>query len=635
MLLRLTWSDPEGTEHALVATGPVARIGRNETAELCIRDARVSGTHARLVRRGEAWFFEDLASRNGSLIERDGQQQVARPNVPLPLQPGDRLLLGDRVAPVSIDVSVASLSASAAAPEATVVASEAIAARPDALQLLDPPTLRSLFRLLEDLAEPSEPSEVMGRVADTVGARFEGLVELRVLLRQPGGEIRTVFQRNIEGAGDAPPAPPAALLDQAMRGGELLLLRPDGRQTPSRGPHRARHATVVLAPLRAGAEALGVLCVRAHRATFGPPQLAWLGIVSLHLAASLARAHRYRRLLDTESQLLEENAHLRAAVALRRPIIGRSEALQRALTQLAQVATTDTAVLLLGETGTGKELAARYVHAHSRRHAGPLLPLNCAALPAQLLESELFGHCRGAFTGATRDHRGIFEAAEGGTVLLDEIGEMPLELQVKLLRVLQEHEVRPVGSNRTRSVDVRVVAASNRDLRAEAEAGRFRQDLYYRLAVFPVCLPPLRDRSGDVDLLAEHFREAFSARHGRWIPGFSLEALEQLRAYPWPGNVRELEHAVERAVIVTPDGEPVHREHLSPEITGAPADGPAGAAAELPRGRLREVMEQLERRVVLRELEEHGGNRTHTAAALGISRQALQVKLRRWDLISE
>jgi len=632
MRLRLTWSDADGQARSLLAAGPEVRIGRSQAAELCIRDSRVSAVHARLVRRQGTWFVEDLGSRNGSLLERACEQQVARANVPLELQAGDRVLLGDRIDPVAIDVALSRASEAAPAPEATVVASQAIVRGRDALQLIDPAALLSLFRLLEDLAEPKEPAEVMGRVADTVGARFGGLEELQVLLRQPDGPARVVFRRSSEGSERPAGGPAAALVERALCDGELLLLRPDGRVAPGARKVQARRASAALAPLLAGSDPLGALFVQVEPGALGPEQLAWLSIVSLHLAASLSRAHRYRRLLASEAHLREENATLKAAVALKRPIVGQSTALKEALAQLAQVAATQTTVLVLGETGTGKELAARYVHAHSTRREGPLLPLNCGALPAQLLESELFGHTRGAFTGATRDHAGIFEAARGGTVFLDEIGEMAPELQVKLLRVLQEHEVRPVGSTRTRPVDVRVVAASNRDLRKEAEAGRFRQDLYYRLAVFPVRLPPLRERSGDVDVLAEHFREAFCARHGRWLPGFSQEALQQLRAYAWPGNVRELEHAVERAVILTPDGDPIQRSHLSPEIGGAPPQPPT-ADAELPRGPLRQVMEQLERRVVLRALEEHGGNRTHTAVTLGISRQALQAKLRRWDLI--
>jgi transcriptional regulator with GAF, ATPase, and Fis domain len=214
------------------------------------------------------------------------------------------------------------------------------------------------------------------------------------------------------------------------------------------------------------------------------------------------------------------------------------------------VAPTDAAVLILGESGTGKELVAREVHRRSGRSARPLIKVNCAAVPRELYESEFFGHARGAFTGALRDRAGRFELADGGTLFLDEVGEIPLELQAKLLRVLQEGELERVGEERTRRVDVRLIAATNRDLRAEAEAGRFRQDLYYRLSVFPIELPPLRRRVEDIPPLAEHFLALAARKLGRPKPRLTLADAQRLQRYRWPGNVRELQHVIERAVII-------------------------------------------------------------------------------------
>ncbi len=232
------------------------------------------------------------------------------------------------------------------------------------------------------------------------------------------------------------------------------------------------------------------------------------------------------------------------------PIIGTSPAVRHMLDRIERVADTDVTVLVTGESGTGKELVARTLHARSDR-TGPFLALNCAAIPAELLEAELFGHAKGAFTDAKRDRDGIFVRAEGGTLLLDEIGEMPLEMQVKLLRALQERRVRPVGANRERSFDVRIVAATNRDLEAEVAAGRFREDLYYRLNVVPVHAPPLRERGNDVLLLASHFIKTWSARFGKPVKGLKAEAAAWLLAQEWPGNVRELENAVQRAVALS------------------------------------------------------------------------------------
>jgi PAS domain S-box-containing protein len=237
-------------------------------------------------------------------------------------------------------------------------------------------------------------------------------------------------------------------------------------------------------------------------------------------------------------------------------IIGNSEVMLRLLRDVESVAATDTSVLILGETGTGKELIAHAIHDRSQRHDKPLIKVNCAALPATLIESELFGHERGSFTGATAKRSGRFHLADGGTIFLDEVGELPLELQAKLLRVLQEGEFEPVGSSKTIKVDVRVIAATNRDLSKSVVAGQFREDLYYRLNVFPITVPPLRDRREDVALLANAFLARSLQKFGRTMAPFNAEAVARLNAYDWPGNIRELQNVIERAVIVSEDGRP-------------------------------------------------------------------------------
>ena len=281
-------------------------------------------------------------------------------------------------------------------------------------------------------------------------------------------------------------------------------------------------------------------------------------------------------------------------------IIGRSEKLAEVLAELRQVAPADTTVLLLGETGTGKELFARALHKASRRQGKPLIKVNCAAVPAALIESEFFGHERGAFTGATAKRDGRFTLADGGTIFLDEVGELPIELQGKLLRVLQEGEFEPVGSSRTRKVDVRVVAATNRDLSRATADGKFREDLFYRLSVFPVTLPPLRERGDDVVLLAEEFARQFAARAGRKLAPLSPEAVVRLRSYSWPGNVRELQNVIERAVITARGGQlnldrALPAANLAEEADGPVADPPgvltAKELARLERDNLRRALE--------------------------------------------
>ena len=337
--------------------------------------------------------------------------------------------------------------------------------------------------------------------------------------------------------------------------------------------------------------------------------------------------------------LVRENARLRdelevalnalrreAAEARTRPLtftglIGADRGLQAVVALTRRVLDADTTVLLLGETGTGKELFARLIHANGPRASRAFVAQNCGALPEGLLETELFGHVRGAFTGATADRRGLFEQADGGTIFLDEVGEMSPAMQLRLLRVLQEGEVRRVGATRATKVDVRVIAATNVDLEAEIREGRFRQDLYYRLNVFPIRLPPLRERVEDIPALAEYFLTIFRERARRAVPGISPDALRCLRAYPFPGNVRELENEIERAVALVDDGQPIGVEHLSERLR-------ATTSAAAPPVTLNEAIEQLKRRMIEDAMRECG-SKTRAAERLGLTRQSLQQMLRR------
>jgi PAS domain S-box-containing protein len=309
-------------------------------------------------------------------------------------------------------------------------------------------------------------------------------------------------------------------------------------------------------------------------------------------------------------------------------ILGRSDSVARVLAELRQVAPTDTSVLILGETGTGKELFARAVHEASRRRGKPLIKVNCAAVPAALIESEFFGHERGAFTGAIAKRDGRFTLADGGTIFLDEVGELPLELQSKLLRVLQEGEFEPVGSSRTRKVDVRVIAATNRDLRQATADGRFREDLYYRLNVFPLALPPLRERGDDVVLLAEKFARQFAARAGRELAPLSSDAAARLRSYSWPGNVRELQNVIERAVI-TARGDRLNLEQALPATS--PAQAVVRSLGDTAPLLTAKELEGLERANLQRALEATGGRIAGDSGAarlLGMAPSTLASRLK-------
>ena len=345
-----------------------------------------------------------------------------------------------------------------------------------------------------------------------------------------------------------------------------------------------------------------------------------LEMEALHLAVD--RAIQHQRLREEVKRLTEEVGHARTAGEL----VGKSLAMRKVYDLIHRVSNTDSSVLLTGESGTGKELVARALHSQSDRANRPFIAINCAAVPADLLESELFGHVRGAFTDAKTSRKGLFERAHGGTVLLDEIGEMPMAMQPTLLRVLQERRLRPVGGSTEISFDTRILAATNRDLDSDVEEGRFREDLFYRLNVVEIHVPPLRTRGNDILQLAQHFVDVLSERMGKPVEGITAEAAKKLLDYDWPGNVRELENAIERAVTLTR----FHRITVEdlPERIGAYQStriNPIDVDAEqvLP-------LEELEKRYIERVLKVVGGNKTRAARLLGLDRRTLYRKLERY-----
>jgi len=309
-------------------------------------------------------------------------------------------------------------------------------------------------------------------------------------------------------------------------------------------------------------------------------------------------------------------------------IVGESPALEQVLAMAERAAQSRVGVLLEGETGTGKEVLAHAIHARGPRASQPFLAVNCAALPETLLESELFGHVKGAFTGADRSRLGLFREADGGTLFLDEIGETTPNLQAKLLRAVQDGVIRPVGGSDSHQVDVRVIAATNRDLRQESEAGRFRLDLYYRIRVFPIRLPPLRERAGDVALLAKYFLERLSRQEGKHLRGFDPTTLALLERYAWPGNIRELQNEIHRLVLYVNAGQRITIEVLPPWIVGQAAAAPATDGRSL-----KEVLHEVEAAVINQRLRQHGYRREATAKSLGVTREWLWAKIRQLGLV--
>jgi two-component system response regulator AtoC len=361
------------------------------------------------------------------------------------------------------------------------------------------------------------------------------------------------------------------------------------------------------------------------------------GLEAVALRAMTAGPYGFPERLEPLAELRPRLRPVEAPPGAARSFVAQSAPMRRLLADVARVAPKDVTVLVRGETGTGKELVASMVHAQSRRASGPLVRFNCGAIAEELAEAELFGHTRGAFTGATQSRRGFFAEADGGTIVLDEIGELPLRLQPKLLRVLQEGEIQPVGSARVEKVDVRVVASTHRDLEAEVRAGRFREDLYYRLAVVELVIPPLREHREDVPALADEFTRRYAARFR--VDGVTLSSalVEKLRHADWPGNVRQLENAIARMVALGTGGE------LGPEAFSEPPRPPTIVADEgnapdpsedsdVEGGSLRAQLDALERALIITTLAATGGNQTETARRLGVGRTSLFDRMKKYGL---
>lgn len=378
---------------------------------------------------------------------------------------------------------------------------------------------------------------------------------------------------------------------------------------------RARRTSFLCVPLMHGERPMGA--ISADR----------VGATDAELASSLAALEVCAALLHgTLLQWVREDAsEAQSAPSPRRApsgVVGASKAMQRVYEAVEQVATTDTSVLVLGESGTGKELVAQAIHDASPRSTGPFVRVNCGAIPEGLVESELFGHERGAFTGAVQQRLGRFELADGGTIFLDEVGDLPLAMQVKLLRVLQERTFERVGSSATQSADVRVVAATSRDLEQRVADDSFRLDLYYRLNVFPIRVPPLRERGSDIVALTDHFVALHNKRHLRTVRRVATSALDALLAYHWPGNVRELENCVERAVLVSTD-DVIHAHNLPPSLqTGATTGTEAGRDLQV-------QLDNLERALILDALKAERGNMTRAAKRLNVTERIMGLRVKK------
>ena len=528
-----------------------------------------------------------------------------------------------------------------------------------AVVLLAVPTIagarRRADRLVESLLFPAQRArrEVLRAAAAELG-RLRGPDELlhflRDVLKRGLGCDRL---RVVTGSADHPltevsplePAQPLVLapadpLYVAIRRGVPVSATaapaPDRRGASRAAVHRsAELGTALVVPLPPAAHGIGALLLgeRDDGRLYTNDDEALVATLAGHAAAALENAHAVQSLRALEQRLREENVHLREVARLDPALgdlVGRSDAMQAVVAQIRQVAPTDSSVLVQGETGTGKELVVRAIHALSRRRDRVLVQVACAALPEPLLENELFGHERGAFTGADERTLGRLEIADGGTVFFDDVDTLPLGVQAKLLRVVQEGELQKLGGTRVVRVDLRVIAATNRDLQEAVTAGRFREDLYYRLNVVPICIPPLRERREDIALLVEHFLRARSAPLDRTVRAIAAEAMAELQAYEWPGNVRELRNVIERALVMHSGSVLRLPAPLVPPASQA-ADA-EGRADEVGTAPLAELLRRYRRLLLDEAMTRAGGNQQEAARLLGLHRQSFARMRRDLDL---
>jgi transcriptional regulator with GAF, ATPase, and Fis domain len=625
-------------------TGATATIGRSPASTVVVTDYHLSGDHAQITQIGEHYVFRDLRSTNGSAVERDGRRIPidASARWELALADGDVLLLGNRNDPVRISVRIGD-EVDEELPD-RLIASRSIMDLPQVADQLEgePAEALRVYKALQPLGARLEPNEVIEAVVNATFELLPRATHVAILLRSETDKDRFALavSRQRPNAAAAPPTAPdpvrasravlrRVLADRAA----VLTANAQEELSTSESIMGGQILSMLAVPLWRGDDIIGLVQAdnRASVNMFTDRDLEVALLLGAQAALAVDNATLVQRLRLAEERARGENVYLKRRETKIKfdNIIGESPAMKAVFSQLERVIDTRATVCIEGETGTGKELIASAIHYQSQRRDKMFVAQNCAALPENLLESELFGHKRGAFTSADSDKKGLFEIADGGTLFLDEMGEMPMSLQAKLLRVLQEGTIRAVGATSEKQVDVRIICATNRDLSAEVEKGRFRQDLYYRLMVFPIKLPPLRERREDIALLAGHFIKRYAEEYRVDLPGFTQDALDALASYNWPGNIRELENEIQRIVIQAESGHWIEVTDLSPRLRKI--EGTVTRIAPK-QGTLKEMMEQVERWLIAEALRDHGGNKTRTAATLGITREGLHKKLAKFGV---
>jgi len=597
----LKWFPPEGAPKTFVVFKPVTTVGRALGNDVAIPASKMAETHAQVLFDGRDFNLEEV-DKSGEILINGKKKRRAR------LVHGDRLTLGDaEIAFSMFDEPGAKRDAQTpAAPSPSLSETQMLSASQSLVGL------RKLHEFSQKLMTVKGIDELLEAMLDTVieitGAE-KGLI---LLLEEGGGEegskpvIRASRNVRRETITDTAGHISDSIVQQVIASSRPVIVSDalsDAQFGTSESVVALQLSSVMCAPLVSQGHVTGVLYVGNDRVKglFERSQLDVLTIFASQASLILQNAMLLTALRADKEKLSEELKDKRFG-----DIIGVCASMQEVFRKLQKVASTDISVLITGETGTGKELIAREIHRRSNRVNGPFVVINCGAIPENLIESELFGHVKGAFTGAVGSRPGKFQVADKGTLFLDEIGELPLNLQVKLLRALQERVVYRVGDSKPEKVDIRVVAATNRVLEEEIKANRFREDLYYRLNVVNIFLPPLRERGDDVIIIGKVLLSKYATEMGSKVQGFTPQALAAIKKFTWPGNIRQLENKIKKALVLC------DRNLLSPE------DLDLGPQAESPIMPLEKAKEEFQRRYVLEILERNNGNRTQTARDLGV-----------------
>jgi Nif-specific regulatory protein len=639
--------------------GQVMTIGRAPTNRIVLNDEVCSRYHCEVFQNGSTWKLRDLQSRNGTLISGEPVEGEAE------LKPGQVIEIGPCELAFTFDLSQAFPRTGAESVAESDTGSQTV----DVLEMAPPtaePTilhreaenpfvagsraatlgrdrtsreLAQLYRLALEMGGANNSKQLAEIVLAGLASGTSADIGALLLLPNPveagedPGELTLVAYRS---SGERPYQKVSEYLSTTvLKSREAILARDvsDDSLLVNRDSLGEIHAkSVICAPIRLGKRIYGLIHLYSTNPDrkLEPDDLEYTLAVADQCAGALDNLLRQEKLADGLARVRNENLKLREQLGIESDLVGNSASIQTLKNKIGRIAPTDAIVLIRGESGVGKELVARAIHFTSRRRNGPFVCLNCAALTESLLESELFGHEKGSFTGATSRKIGKFEQAHKGTLFLDEVGEMGPGIQAKFLRVLEGHPFERVGGNTPIQVDVRVVSATNRNLEQAVEAGAFRKDLYFRLHVMELVVDPLRDRIDDAEVLARHFLQGFAAKTGRNVKDFTPAALDKLMAYDWPGNVRELQNAVERAVILC-TGELVGSGDI--QLSGLGGGEEQRTAAQSSAGTLGDIsLEVLEQQHILAVLDRANWNKSHAAQILGIERSTLDRKLKRYQV---